>query len=178
MGEIGTPFEEDWIFPLLPAEAGHWAATTLTPSNYPFEVQSVAYELTGGAAGGQCDNSFAHAVAIFSTDVPQPVDAPSLGAQDYVLYPIAEDPAATDDRLVEIVLDQPIVLEDGQSIVVAVEMAAVEDVSLCIRACRDGNIPAVDWWSNAADEPFAWADMVVDFGFASNFTIRAYGVTR
>ena len=91
---------------------------------------------------------------------------------------VEEDPAATNDRLVEIELETPIVLQDGESLVVAVEMVAVEDASICIRACRDTSVAEVDWWSNAADEPYAWADMVADFGFASNYTIRAYGAVQ
>lgn len=171
--------EDDYVFPLLPAEAGHWAATTLTPSVYPYEVQSVAYELSGGAAGGQCNNSFAHQVAIFVSDGPQPDAAPSMNAGGYVAYPIDEDPAATEARLVELELDAPIVLEDGQSIVVAVQLTAEGDSSLCIAACFDtGGLPELDWWSNAVDEPFSWADMVADFGFPSNFTIQAFGAGR
>lgn len=171
--------DDDYVFPLLPAEAGHWAATTLTPPAYPYEVQRVVYELAGGAAGGQCNNSFAHQVAIFVSDGPEPDASPSANAAGYVAYPIDEDPAATDARLVEIELDMPIVLEDGQSIVVAVQLTAMGDSSLCIAACFDtGGLPELDWWSNAVDEPFAWADMVADFGFPSNFTIQAFGAAR
>jgi hypothetical protein len=180
LGNTPVPcVEDDYVFPLLPAEAGHWAATTLTPPAYPYEVQRVAYELAGGAAGGQCNNSFAHQVAIFVSDGPQPDDAPSTNAAGYVAYPIDEDPVATEARLVELELDAPIVLEDGQSVVVAVQLTAVGDSSLCIAACFDtGGVPELDWWSNAVDEPFSWADMVADFGFPSNFTIQAFGAAR
>jgi len=168
----------DYIFPLLPGEAGHWAATTLTPSAYPFEVQRVVYDLTGGAAGGQGNNSFAHDVAVFVSDVPEPDGSPSTSAAIYQLYSQPEDAAAAEARTVDIELSSPIVLEDGQSIIVAVQMAAEGDQSLCLAACFDtGGIPETDWWSNAAAEPFPWADLT-KFGFGSSFTTRAIGAPQ
>lgn len=101
-------------------------------------------------------------------------------------------------KVSEVTLASPIVLAAGEALYVSVEMVghyeALPDggspfddggtalnTSVCIDACRtafDGGAApqvGIDYWSNAAVEPYAWADMVADFGFPALFTIRAFG---
>lgn len=165
------------IAPILPDEAGHLAATTLTPPSYPFEVTAVAYDLLGTAAAGACNSTLAHRVDVFVIAGNEPPADPD-DAVSMVSFDVAADPAATESRLVEVELDESIVLEEGQSLVVAVQMAGDAELatSVCLQACRDtGGVADLDWWSNAAASPYAWADMVGDFGFISNFMTRAQG---
>jgi hypothetical protein len=165
------------ISPILPDEAGHLAATTLTPSAYPFEVTAVAYDVLGTAAAGACNSTLAHRVDVFVIAGSEPPADPD-DAVSVVSLDVAADPAATDSRTVEVALDEAIVLEDGQSLVVAVQMVGDAELatSLCLQGCRDtGGVAGLDWWSNAALPPYAWADMVGDFGFISNFMTRAHG---
>lgn len=104
-------------------------------------------------------------------------------------------------RTVTVSLPQPIVLQAGQSLFISLEIAGRNEVfpdgggaladggmppntCLCMDACRasfdGGSAPraGVDYWSNAAAEPYAWADMVSDFGFPSLFTLRVVGTPQ
>ena len=39
----------------------------------------------------------------------------------------------------------------------------------------DRDAPAgTDWWSNAAMPPYAWSDLVVDYGFKGELRIQAF----
>ncbi len=171
---------EDFVFPFLPDEAGHLAATILTPDAYPFEVTRVLYELGGDNLGGTCNSTLAHHVEVFITPDGVLTDAPS-GMAEFVSIDVPEDAMAMGGRTVELELPTPIMLERGDSIVVAVALEANADTSasVCIRTCSDdGGIAGIDWWSNAALEPYFWADMVADFAFATNFTARAFGTVQ
>lgn len=163
--------------PLLPEEAGHHAATVLTPPSYPFAVTRVRYHLRGPGYAAECTTTLAHQVQVYVTGGGAPPSAPSQTAASLVTFDV---PAEADDpqvRTVELELPQAIVLDVGQSVVVSVQLAAAADFQtvLCIRTCFDTTEAGVDWWSNKPAEPFAWADMVADFGFPDNFRIQAIG---
>lgn len=171
-------FMQQVIGPILPAEASHLAAATLTPTAYPYEVTSVGYVVIGAPTDSLCNSTLAHRVDVYVIDGTEPPADPAADAVSELSIAVDADAAATDYRLVELDLETPIVLEDGQSLVVAVELAPDEEVatSICIESCQDtGGVAGLDWWSNADEAPYAWADMVADFGFASNFTTHAIG---
>ena len=167
------------VAPILPDEAGHLAATTLTPPSYPFEVTQVAYDLLGTDAPGACDSTLAHRVELYVIEGAAPPADPA-DAVSSLTIDVDADEAAVEERIVTLDLEAPIVLAEGQVLVVAVEMVGNDELSAsaCVRACRDtGGIAELDWWSNAAAVPYAWADMVGDFGFISNFNHRMTGHT-
>jgi hypothetical protein len=175
----------DYIFPLLPEEASHVAATRLTPSAAPFVVERVSYTLAGQTEFSACDGGLAHRVDVWveswDPNDPYPVEAPSMQAV-HASFDVPADPAAHEPgRTVELALDPPMNLEEGDVIFVGVEMASNrgDTASLCIQGCSDTNgIDGLDFWSNDASEPYdmpGWSDMVADYGFTSNFTISAVG---
>jgi hypothetical protein len=47
-------------------------------------------------------------------------------------------------------------------------------LAVCVSTCGSSDANE-DWWSNAADEPFAWPDMIGDFGFTKQFAIYGTG---
>lgn len=168
----------DFTFPLLPGEAGHLAATTLTPPVYPFDVTAVRYELGGETLGKQCNNTLEHLVEIQVSNTEKPDGVPSMMASSFTSITVPADAAATQGRQVELPLDPPMTIGEGQFLIVAVKLVGSEDnvQSICLQSCTDGEpIAGVDWWSQAIEEPYMWADMVADFGFATNFTISAVG---
>lgn len=166
------------ITPILPDEAGHFAAARLTPETYPVDVTTVAYDLAVPGAGGDCDLTLAHTVEVYVDTAIAPAARPSDGT---LVHRIDVPGGAAANHAVELTLPTPIHLTTGQSVFVAVKLVGDDTANptsaLCIAACRTaaGAISDVDYWSNAAAEPFAWADMVDDFGFTYNFTIRAAG---
>jgi hypothetical protein len=162
------------VFPLLPDELGHYAATHLTPPAYPFAVTRVAYDLVAPSGVAQCtDLSFAHEVQLIVTSAPLPPASPST-ADGTTVTTIAVPAGATGARVVELALATPITLTTGQSLYVAVEMAGDATHALCLGRCVEEPAPdGQDYWSGAASEPFSWTDLA-EYDLAS-FTIRAYG---
>ena len=163
--------------PILPEEAGHYAATTLTPTVYPFTVERVRYNIRGPGYKPTCSTAIAHEVQVYVLQESKPPPKPSETAASFVTIAMPAEAMTEEFRTIDMPLAQPIVLEEGDRLVVAVEMAAAADLEtgLCIRSCYDAAVANVDWWSNAADEPFAWSDLIVDFGFDNNFSIQAIG---
>jgi hypothetical protein len=162
------------IGPVLPDEAGDLAAARITPPSYPFEVTSVSYKLTGQTA--VCGTDIAHAVRVFAAPT---ADAPPAEPAD--VQRIEVDGAATDERarIVTLPLDTPIVLEDGEDLFVAIEMAANQ--ALTVAVCLDGcAIQAEDrrqFWSTESEAPHSWATLY-SYGIAQDYAIWATGEAR
>lgn len=158
--------------PTLPEEAGQLAATVLTPDAYPFEVSRVAYAMVRDL-DDDCVSTFAHRVEVFVIDGDKPPANPSTEASTFVSIAIEESLEDVALRIVEPELDPPIVLEDGQSVVVAISLDADVDasVSLCLDSCVGDATPGVDFWSYAAAEPYNWTVLT----WPANFTIYAVG---
>ncbi len=164
------------VSPILPDEAGHYAATRLTPPAYPFSVTSIEYDLVQPPGNVQCANQgFEHEVQIYiATDTAPPAtpEAPVL----WDTFPMP--PSDPETHTNEISFADPIQLTAGQHLYVSVQLVGEGEESLCIASCAETSTAEVDYWSNAAAVPFAWADMVEDFGFALNFTTRMYGTAE
>jgi len=162
--------------PSLPQEAGHLAATVLTPDTYPFAVSHVQYGLARKPIA-DCVNTYAHRVEIFVTEGGKPPPKPSTDASTFVSIAVEESFEDIDLRVLEPKLDPPIVLTDGQSLVVAVSLEADVDanLSLCLASCVGAAIPGVDYWSYAAAEPYKWVDLVANYNWPANFKIYAFG---
>lgn len=160
------------VGPFLPDEGGHYNASVITPDAYPFTITEIGYGL---AVGEQCVSNLAHNVLVFVHADEALSNEPS-GLDSYQLISVEASEDA-EERTLTHTLETPIVLEEGQSIVVAVQLATDTDegtTSLCTLACN-GTTEGADWWSNAAQEPFDWADLVADFAFTTNNNIWAVG---
>jgi hypothetical protein len=166
------------IAPVIPAEVGHLAAARLAPDSYPVDITSVGYDLAAPQGSADCDLSLAHAVEVYVDSGVAPAMRPSAGTLVH-RFDVPAGPAT--NHAVELDLPEPVRLTTGQSLFVAVKLTGNDATNptraLCIAACRipAGAISDVDYWSNAAVEPYPWADMVDDFGFTYNYTIRAAG---
>ena len=157
----------------LPEEIGHLAAGRLTPASYPFTVTEIGYELVGNLA--TCNNTLPHRTDVYVlSDATLPA-MPSTAAVSVVSFDV--DPGPTDEtvRTVTLPLDEPIELTEGQHLVVAVEMAGDESTTACLNFCMDVSPVERSFWSNAALEPYDWADMVSDFGFNGTYVVFASG---
>lgn len=160
-----------------PTEDQSYLAVALTPPVFPFEVTRVRYRLTGEDLNSTCDSQQAHTVMVFVRD-EQGLPASPSTADPMEFHAVEADPNALSGRDVAIELDAPIVLEDGQAVVVAVELKTLPDLSgrLCVRACEDGPWPAgTNYWSGEVEEPYAWTDTVADLAIQLNMVMMAYG---
>ena len=160
------------LAPVLPGEAGHYAAVVFTPPKYPATVSEVRYK-AGDAGVAECDGGLAHEVQFYVLSNGSPTASPSMdGTAVLTMTTPASD---MKERDVVLTPSSTIVLEEGQSLAVAVQLVANDSenptAAMCIDACRvDSPVSGVDFWSNAAGEPFDWKDLVADFGFPINIT--------
>lgn len=163
-------------YPVLPGEAGHYAATRLRPPSYPFVIRSVAYDLVAPAGVAQCNAGIAHEVQLY---VGGAMPSASPSSDGSLAETIAVPAGMTGPHTNELELETPVTLEEGEYLYVAIQLAGAGEpptTSLCLGACGEGTaISDVDYWSNATAEPFSWNDMVDDFAFTNNFMVRAYG---
>jgi len=154
----------------LEGEYGHWAAARLTPPSYPFEVQSIRYELDVFNEG--CA-AFAHDVFVFV----ESAIAPSATPTEIERWTIAVGEA---EGAVARPLTSPITLQTGEHLFIAVEMAGTSPASrMCIRSCREHQgtsvfLPERNYWSNATATPLPWADLQT-FNLLDNYVVEALG---
>ncbi len=162
-------------WPILPAEAGHVAATRLDPGG-PFVVTTVRYRTAGPLGNPQCAGGLAHTVDIFVGSGTQPPAQPSATMVQSVNQP--QQANVQTSRVYTVELNPPVTLAPGESIFIGVHMAASSGYSLCLEHCDEGSAQTgVDFWSNSATEGagYPWDDMVADFGFPNNFMMEADG---
>ena len=172
----------NYIAPALPSEAGHRVATRLTPSEYPFQVKDIGYDLYGALSAG-CNATLEHRVELYISTADAPVASPTV--VQTINVPAFTGDVADDLREVALSLESPIVLTEGQSLYVSVEHAAGALVdgapteAICSVVCKDneGKVGRY-YWSNAATAPYNWADTVAVFGLNSNYTYWASGVAQ
>lgn len=158
--------------PDLPEEAGQLAATVLTPEVYPFEVTSVTYAMVQ-KLNLDCVSTLAHRVEVSVIDGDTPLSNPSADAPAFASIAIDESLEELPLRILEPKLDPPLVLQEGQSLVVSVSLEADVDanVSLCLDTCVGDATIGVDFWSQAAAEPYDWLALK----WKANFKLYAIG---
>jgi len=168
----GCTFDNS-IGPVLPDEAGHFGASTLTPTSYPVTVTHVGYSLMDNDG---CMDGLAHRVEIYKLTEARPPNMPTA-AQRIETIEVPESASGAGGRAFEHALASRVTLSEGERLVVAIQMTANDALtrSICLLTCGTGGTPMQDWWSNAAAPPFAWADMFEDFGFTSQYYIYARG---
>lgn len=161
------------VIPVIPDELGHYATARLRPPSYPFVVNQITYDLLS-PPGTPCDASFAHEVRLIVSSAASPPTSPST---DGTLVATGTGVAGgSDSRTLVLDLPEEVRLDEGEYLYVAVKLNGGATTAMCIGACATGTpLSDVDFWSAAAAEPYRWADMVDDYGFTYNFTIRARG---
>lgn len=165
------------VGPVLPQEAGHRVAAVLDPIAYPFAVTSVEYELITATDTPNCTGALEHDVElmVLTTEGELP-NNPSVDAQEYRSYDIPADYDSAAGRLVVLTLPAPLIIEQNELLVVSVQLSAYQQQHLCISRCLDNDAPPqTDWWSNAAEAPYDWKDLIVDYQFKGVLRIRAVG---
>lgn len=154
-------------------ENGHWAVSRLTPPVYPWRVDEVAYQLLaeGSTAFDDVCGLLDHRVALF------------IGGDDPAREPVfVEEGAAADltseEQNLGLVweLEGDIVVEEGESVYVMIEMRIDEDAGerSCIIACVDGGDDDRNLWSNAAEAPYDWATLA-SFGLDYTYAVGLRG---
>jgi hypothetical protein len=170
-GSFSCDNTSSFIFPVLPDEAGHFAASRFE-STADVELCSIRYQLSGPATNApvECESYLEHEVWVFKSDSGEPDAEPEL----IETFTVAGG-EQLDERSRIVSLDIPnglpiTRLQPGEYLFIAVQMAASgTTASLCISACGSPTPdPNVSWWSNAAEPPFNWARLS-DFGIENYY---------
>jgi hypothetical protein len=139
-----------------PGEEAHIAATRLATLDVPFEVTSVRARLHHGSVGGvMCDASMPRQLMMWKSTSDTP-DAQPLNAVT-VSFDVEE--TLGEERLIESVLDTPITLSAGEYLWAAIDFGGAENNVGCIKTCRSNAEDGVNFWSNADQAPYNWADL-------------------
>ena len=167
------------VGPSVPQEANHYAAAVLTPPSLPFTVTTVGYDLVA-KADDRCVNTLGHRVDVFVVNAQSPLTAsPSTDAVDYLTMNVPESRGVESKRTVRLVLERPIRINEGEQLVVAVQLGQFGANKLCIGMCTDtAGSPGRNLWSNAANEPFDWQDLLVDFRLTGHLVVHLEGQTN
>jgi hypothetical protein len=152
-----------------PANGGHYAAARLTPPRFPFTVTSVFYALVHKP--GTCNADLVHEVLVFTSSETTPPGTPG-GVTVPVPAPATPTAAGT-ARRVETMLDTPVVVNAGEELFVAVQMARGAE-PLCLEECLDPGEADRNWWSAAAMPPFPWATLA-SYGNDGTVTVGVIG---
>ena len=166
------------IAPYLPDEAGHHAASVLTPSAYPFTVSMIEYTLEEPPDISTCNSSLAHRleISVLAADQALPT-SPQTEAVQFISLDIPSSIMDTERRVILQNLTEPIVLSEGERLMVSVSLEAVNAEHLCIAVCEDEMALAnLELWSNRPNTPYDWISMS-EFGINSEFLIKAIGNT-
>ncbi len=154
-----------------PGEEGHLYGVRLTPPSYPFEVTEVHYELLHTPSGETaCDAQPAHRVEVFVAATDIPPATPMITQIDNAAVELSGDGI----RVVKLTLPQPVTLQTGEHLFIAVEMPGL---TACIMTCADAVVSDRDYWSNATMTPYSWATLS-SYGIDVHARVGANGTAK
>ena len=82
---------------------------------------------------------------------------------------------STERRVILHNLDEPLILTEGERILISVSLVAESPRHLCIAVCEDeSGYAGLDLWSNSADTPYDWIGLD-QFQLDSEFLTKAVG---
>jgi hypothetical protein len=156
-------------------EEGHYMAIRLVPQAYPYMVQQVTYALPHYPIDEiDCDATLDHEVFFFKAPIDQPLDPDPVELERQL---VPGDAAAGKLREVSVNLLNAIRLDEGESLVVAIQMqgdvslevqgdatlgissCANSGAALCVAACPADDSGETAWWSNATGPSYPWIEL-------------------
>ncbi|MCA9624522.1 MAG: hypothetical protein KC731_36110, partial [Myxococcales bacterium] len=148
------------------SENGHLATARLVPAAYPATVGKVRYQIVTNSV---CISP-AHRVDVFVASSAAPPATPNV-IESINVPANAEGP----DHKIELTLTNPITLNTGESLFVAIEQKYVSPLDkTCIAACGGSSaIADRNYWSNSPNAPYPWATLA-SFGLNYNYVVEAY----
>jgi hypothetical protein len=144
--------------PVPPDELGHWSAARIDlPTGSDHEITALRYGLKPPLVGGddpifaRCMTDVAHRVMIVVSSKPEPPVDPEPAWEAAVT---AE--SSVNDLAVTRTVDPPVVVPEGGSALVLIEMAGTSDAFVCVWACAAAPeaVVAKTYWSNDDEAPF------------------------
>jgi len=158
-----------------PGEEGHLAAARLTPAVYPFQVLYVRYLIGDGEAGSvDCDSTLAHQLTLYVSSDAAPPESPNPVYSTTI--PTA-DPSEIghEGRVVKHDLTPPLILNEGEHLFVAIELAGVHPDVMCLPVNDEDPYEGDrNYWSTAVAAPYGWVQLD-SFGLVGSIMVSAYG---
>jgi hypothetical protein len=146
--------QPDYLAPYAD-EVNQWAATRLTPDGFPFFVTDVSYYAGEGQGsfGPYYDPTLAHGVKIYvGSDLEPPKDA-----TPEIEFEVDIDESMPAYNLIQLSLDQPIRLDEGEHLFVAIESAgSYADSVVAVLSCRQTSGLTTTYWSYTVSQPWNW----------------------
>jgi hypothetical protein len=164
------------LYPLA-EEASFLAATRVVPPAYPFVVKSIQYLVAGSSYPEQpadevhCHTGVPHRVELYAGKSLRPEDKPRPLE---VLKAPEHQPPDEQVRSLELVLQNQVKLEKGESLFIAVEMARGNGMALCLFVNSGSVTPDANYWSSSFQPPYAWQNLN-DYFTTGDLVIRAVG---
>ncbi|MAD61891.1 MAG: hypothetical protein CMH49_10345 [Myxococcales bacterium] len=164
------------LAPYLPDEAGHHAGSLLTPPTYPFTVSLIEYTLEEPPDIASCNSELAHRLELSVLSAEQ--ELPSQPSLEAIRSVTLEIPAANSDTERRVILQNlidPLILNEGERLLISISLMAEGDQHLCIAVCEDQSpVSGLELWSNSAQAPYNWVG-IDSFDISSEFMIKAIG---
>lgn len=137
-------------------EESHLAVSVIPVADTPFSITDLRARLHhGSVAGATCDASGAHQLIVWTSDSAEPSASPAV--QRRLTFPAEE--VLGDFRMLSAALDEPLQVNEGEFVFVAVDFGGSHPNVGCIDTCRSDAAPGMSWWSNAAAAPYSWSDL-------------------
>lgn len=154
-------------------ESNHLAATLLTPPAWPWTLNAVSIAMQNDDPEDRCNAGHAHTAYLWvvtDPDSPPPADTPADIELTWPEIASFSDP----NRFLDQNLEPPLELAEGEHVWVAIQFGGTVPDSSCVNACADGWVDERDYWSNAAEPPYAWTPLS-DFGLRTHLFIFGLG---
>ena len=173
-GDLLCPSTDAVVPP--PGTESYWVAARLTPPAYPLLVDRIWYTLLhGNLHGVRCNAGRAHRVEVFVTS------STTLAASPVALeshsIPSVDLESSTSDVLVSATLRPPLLLSEGQHLVIAIQNSGTHPDVTCVQTCPGPVGADRSWWSNADARPFDWVTLQ-NLGINGHITATAFGTIR
>ena len=165
------------LAPYLPDEAGHYAGSIISPHRYPFVVEMVEYTLEETPDIPNCTSELAHKIDLVVLASQQ---EPPSDLNEAISYQTIETPTAlmpTERRVILQRLLTPITLNEGESLLISISLAAEGSQHVCLALCEDERaLPKQEYWSGASSMPFQWSSLD-SFEITAESLIKVIGST-
>lgn len=138
-------------------EDGQWAAARLVPPKYPFAVQRAEVVLAHGAFNmTTCDATQHYLMRLYVVPVgAPPPDGDGVDPVTPYEYDFFERPEQHGDRALSATVSPPLVIHEGESLIVAVDTHNGGGPRTCVKTCLEGERNDRTFWSNHRD-PAQW----------------------
>ena len=157
-------------------EEGLVTVARLAPPSYPFMVESIGYALMNltksldGYSEAYCSSKHSHRVWVSKGTALDPGATPDVVES----FDVSGGNSAEAIDWLEHQLSQPLILNEGEQLFVAVELTGTFPEVMCLARCADDTAPQANYWSLDQQAPYGWVELSAA-GADGDLAVTAYG---